>query len=190
MKKVLMLLSVFLFVSCNQEDLEKQVNQTNREIFTLGDISISENARSLSNNDHVITFIKYDGKPGLSINITKMNHERFSIDYDKNGITDFHIKLLSNNHILYEDVNFNPLKEIVMKSENNKYYMDVVKIYNPQSRALWGNGKETIRECFERRMSSAEGILMIATGGCIANGLGALAVCAGGALSCVLYNPF
>lgn len=190
-KSIMFLLGVLFLTSCEQENFSSEDSIEYREIFTLGDFIITPNTRaSALNNMFEITYMRPDGEPGLSINVKEESKGHFSCDYDQNGSTDFYIKFLSNGHILYESESLIPLKEVTLKIEDNKYYIDVVKLYPAQTRALFGGGKETFRECFERRMGSAEGILMLATGGCVSGGLGALAVCAGGALSCALYNPF
>lgn len=148
---------------------------------------------SSSEQEKKLTFFDVREKEGISVYIKE--ERGYSLcDVDNDGETDFIVKVgpvtSRGTEVIYYDKNKNPLQIALVSIDGNRASLDVVNSYgNPDLRALFGGGRESWKECFERRMSSAHGIVMVLVAGAI-SGVGALGVGIGGALSCALYDPF
>lgn len=204
MKKVLFTLSVSVLLaatSCNKEEVAPVLSENPqtvvREEISIGGISEQsiENLRgsSVEGQASKITFYNVRGEEGLSV-ILRKEGDFDLCDVDKDGVTDFSIKVNSvsnkGTELTYYDKNRAPLQTVLVKINGGVATMDVLKVYQQDSLKAWfGGGSESWSSCFSRRMGSAHGISMLLIAGAFSGG-SALAVGVGGALSCVVYNPF
>lgn len=204
MKKILFTLSVsalLVATSCNKEDVTPTLNENPqtivREEISIGGISqqpveslrggVSEGKASK------VTFFNVRGEEGLSVILRKEGDFELC-DVDKDGVTDFLIKVNSvsskGTELTYYDKNRTPLQTVLVNIDGGVATLDVLNVYQQESMRAWfGGGSESWSSCFSRRMGSAHGIAMTLIAGAFSGGA-ALAVGVGGALSCVVYNPF
>lgn len=139
-----------------------------------------------------VTFFNVRGEEGLSVILRKEGDFELC-DVDKDGVTDFLIKVNSVSskgaELTYYDKNRTPLQTVLVNINGGVATLDVLKVYQQESMRAWfGGGNESWGSCFSRRMGSPLGISMTLIAGAFSGGA-ALAVGVGGALSCVLYNP-
>lgn len=188
--------------SCSKKEEPNQVNEESQAEFRdeihLGKISIAPTpglrGTTESTDSQKVTFYNVRGEEGLSVYLNE-NGDLFSCDVDKDGSTDFFIKstVVSENktQATYYSKDKKPLQTVLITTDGNTSTIDVIKIYpNSEARAFWGGGKESWGQCFSRRMGSPHGIIMSIASAYVPGGGGPVAVAIGGALSCVLYNPF
>lgn len=184
--------------SCKSADTPNGVPTPNTSSPTegvyLGHFSLSPSLRATETSDvKTLSFYSDSDSKGLSLDVYIIRpNELFGYDADLDGSIDFYAKLTDNRleHVIYLDSNQKELREFtVTMISDYEVRFDPIGAYKPAPnlRGLFG-GNESLKDCFERRMGSAHGLLMAAAANLIGPE-GPLAVCAGAALSCAIWTP-
>lgn len=193
---------VFIFlltvVSCtsDEEIVNKgDTNLANREFVSMGEMKVAPVAISRNNSERSfeVDFLNDTDKSMLSFYLTDCEENRlYACDVDKNGTKDFYVQFVNDDfsQFYYLDREQKVLQKCAFtRNSDGEFIIEVLESYIQQTRALWGGGSESWSNCFSRRMGSATGVAMAIAAGFIGPE-GTAAVAAGGALSCLLYNPF
>lgn len=162
------------------------------EEVRIGSFSLSNDLRGANSDSlRTLTFYSDSGSEGLSVNIYSFD-DLFGYDADKDGVIDFYVKAIDRNfqQFAYLDADRRVVKSFsyVLLGEHEARVMPINEDAGcTDLRGLFG-GKESLKDCFKRRMSSTHGIIMTCASSLIGPE-GPLAVCASAALSCALWTP-
>lgn len=190
---------LLLLASCNARssyEVQDPKEDGYYEVVDVGSFTTSSALRSLGSAEvKNLTFYSDNGDKGMNLDVYIYKDENlFGYDADRDGAIDFYSKLNGEkfDEFVYLDTNKNELKEFSVSflNENEVQIKPVSRsgfTSDENLRGIFG-GKESLGDCFKRRMSTTHGIVMTCASSLIGPE-GPLAICAAAALSCSLWTP-